>query len=454
MYRAVKTNLQLPPLLCIFRFAVYYEGKEAMLYVRDFEMIKQVAIRDFDHWEDLGFFPDFLLDIKGNDLGLANTKGDTWKSLKAQTSPAFSLKNLKAITMDFQNCASKILDTIETSAKLEETVDLDKVCKQFSMNCIGRAVFSVDMNATDPNNEFMKKGQNFFSMSGFLVAMFAPWFMWLTNMPIFDIKITDYFCNWMEKILEQRDKMSDPPTDDVLAIMIKARDKKFDDPNDESSYGLKNVKKNPMTNDMIVKTLFQFFLDGYDSLARVLSSAFYFLAINPDALEKAIQEVDEISELYGEFISGDEASALKYMDQVFQECSRLIAFPATYRICTKPWKVPGTNITIPKGMRAMIPIYGIHMDPQYFEEPDKFDPERWSPENKSKLTSGTNLTFGLGPRQCMGMKIARLEMKLFLFQFLRRYRVEPSNKTITPFQFDKTTFMAIEGGVHLKVTKR
>ncbi len=68
-----------------------------MLYVRDVELIRRVMIRDFDHFMDFGFFSEGLSAI--NDFGLANTLGEEWKSLKATISPAFSMRNMKAIAV-------------------------------------------------------------------------------------------------------------------------------------------------------------------------------------------------------------------------------------------------------------------------------------------------------------------------------------------------------------------
>lgn len=71
-------------------------------------------------------------------------------------------------------------------------------------------------------------------------------------------------------------------------------------------------------------------------------------------------------------------------------------------MCNKDYKVPGTDFTIEAGTYCLIPIQGIQHDPDYFPEPDKFDPERFSEENKAKRPSMTFLSFGDGPRICIG----------------------------------------------------
>jgi cytochrome P450 family 6 len=78
------------------------------------------------------------------------------------------------------------------------------------------------------------------------------------------------------------------------------------------------------------------------------------------------------------------------------------ASPVLDRICSKSVRFPEQQIQIEEGTSVMIPIYGLHYDPQYFPDPEKFDPERFSEENKSKIKPFTYLPFGEGPRNCIG----------------------------------------------------
>lgn len=73
-----------------------------------------------------------------------------------------------------------------------------------------------------------------------------------------------------------------------------------------------------------------------------------------------------------------------------------------FRIATKTYQVPNSSLVIEKGQQIIIPNYSIHHDPKYYPNPDVFDPERFSLEEKSKRPSGTELLFGDGPRFCIG----------------------------------------------------
>lgn len=73
------------------------------------------------------------------------------------------------------------------------------------------------------------------------------------------------------------------------------------------------------------------------------------------------------------------------------------------RVCSKDYKIPGTDIIIEKGMELIIPVLKLHHDPNYFDKPSQFVPERFSTENRDKIIKGSYLPFGDGPRQCIGI---------------------------------------------------
>lgn len=76
--------------------------------------------------------------------------------------------------------------------------------------------------------------------------------------------------------------------------------------------------------------------------------------------------------------------------------------PITDRACTQDYLLPGTDTLIKKGSAILVPIMEIHHDERYYPEPEKFDPERFSAENKGKINTYTFLPFGQGPRNCIG----------------------------------------------------
>lgn len=73
------------------------------------------------------------------------------------------------------------------------------------------------------------------------------------------------------------------------------------------------------------------------------------------------------------------------------------------RKCYQNYKIPGTELVLEKDVLVMVPMLGLHYDAEYFPNPEKFEPDRFSEENKSKIPQCVYLPFGEGPRNCIGM---------------------------------------------------
>lgn len=76
--------------------------------------------------------------------------------------------------------------------------------------------------------------------------------------------------------------------------------------------------------------------------------------------------------------------------------------PILFRTCKKDYFIPGTDLVIEKGTEIVVPIYGIHHDQQYYSTPEKFNPEHFSRDSQMSRPSGAFVSFGEGPRQCIG----------------------------------------------------
>lgn len=87
------------------------------------------------------------------------------------------------------------------------------------------------------------------------------------------------------------------------------------------------------------------------------------------------------------------------------------------------------------GTAILIPTYAIHHDPRYFPNPEIFDPERFSDQNKSNILPYAYQPFGVGPRMCIGSRFALAEMKLVYIHLLRKYEILPTQSTKIPMVF-------------------
>lgn len=125
----------------------------------------------------------------------------------------------------------------------------------------------------------------------------------------------------------------------------------------------------------------------------------YELALRQDIQEKVRNEIKEILKESNGEITYDAISKMKYLDMVFNETAR--KHPITdrsHRKCMKDFKIPGTNLTIEKGMWIIIPTASIHLDERFWNDPEKFDPERFNEENIQKILPGSYQPFSMGPR--------------------------------------------------------
>lgn len=122
---------------------------------------------------------------------------------------------------------------------------------------------------------------------------------------------------------------------------------------------------------------------------------------------------------------------------------------------TKDYKVPGMDVVLPKGLLNIIPVLGIHMDPQYYKDPEEFRPERFEPKEVANRPSCAYLPFGEGPRICPGLRFGMMQAKVGLVALLTNFKFSPTERTQEPLVFDKLSgILAPKGGIYLKVEKR
>lgn len=133
-------------------------------------------------------------------------------------------------------------------------------------------------------------------------------------------------------------------------------------------------------------------------------------------------------------------------------------FPALPRECTKNYKFPGSDCVIEKGTAILIPTIGLHYDPKYFEQPKEFIPSRFDEKitNENSFTEMPFLSFGLGPRSCIGLRLAELQMKIAIILLLRKFKFDLGEEhrgkemKLNP----KSPFTAPINGIQLNVSFR
>lgn len=130
-----------------------------------------------------------------------------------------------------------------------------------------------------------------------------------------------------------------------------------------------------LTNLEVLSQSFVFVAAGYETTANLLTYTAYLLAMNPDIQEKLIDEIKTSLSEHPDMSSYDIAHDIQYLDMVIQEALRIYPpAPFTLRYCSETTTIG--EVKIPRGANVVVPIWHIHHDPQYWPEPDKFDPNR------------------------------------------------------------------------------
>ena len=199
-------------------------------------------------------------------------------------------------------------------------------------------------------------------------------------------------------------------------------------------------------------------MDGSMATSELLGSTLYYIIAHPEVYSKLIEEQDSVftDDEAGRNgnVTEEEVSQLEYLDMVYSEVCRLSCIDKTPRVCTKSWNIPDTNMIIPAGTQILMPISAIHRDPDIWENPEEFNPERFSTENKIKIKNGTYLPFGTGPRQCLGQIYVKLHIKLTVTHLLRNYDLENFENLPKVMERPYGGAFLPEGGIKLKLTRK
>lgn len=125
------------------------------------------------------------------------------------------------------------------------------------------------------------------------------------------------------------------------------------------------------------------------------------------------------------------------------------------RMTKEDYKVPDTKLILPKDTWLIVPVYSFHRDPEYFPDPDHFDPDRFTPENEAQIPPYHYLPFGEGPRICMGIRFGFMEVRLTLIALLTKFKFKLSSKTSLPIDLLPQVFavLAPRGGMWMHTNR-
>lgn len=390
----------------IRRLYGYFDFLKPVYQIRNPELLRQIAIKDFDHFADhVPFLEPGNNDLLGNSLFMLN--GRKWRDMRATLSPSFTGSKMRLMFGLVSECAEDTIDYL-----LEESTNADRIdveMKDLFSRCmidvIASCAFGCKINSLKTrDNEFYNSGMRLLDSSTFRIFMFTafPKLMKFLGINFIADDVSNYFTSIIRHTINERTARNISRPDIINALMQVMTSQSIDV---EGKINSRNV----WTETELLAQSFLFFFAGFKNSSNILSILSYELAINPSIQEKLYREVKGMNDtLNREPVDYDSLQKMKYIDQVVSEVLRKWPpSPVTDRLCLENYTVVDGDqvIRIDKGAALNVPIYGFHRDPKYYPQPEHFDPDRFSDENRGNIVPGTYLPFGIGQRSCIGMMI-------------------------------------------------
>ncbi|XP_069131892.1 cytochrome P450 3A5-like [Argopecten irradians] len=415
----------------------HYEMISSTLIVADKEMLREILVKQFNNFPDRLMIEGFNGDL---DHSLVSTKGNQWKHDRSIITPTFSSSKLRKMVPLVQQACDLLMKTTKKTMKNgeDDQVEMKRLFGGFSMDVISSTAFGIHVDSqNNPDDLFVKHAKQMFNISFtsspvVLLILFFPVLKPLLKKMGFAVFPTDsmvYFRKLTTQLMEERRKDKTTSRSDFLQLMIDSQEDGniSEDINDSANHW--DSKQKGITFESIVGNAELLIAAGYETMCITLTMTVYNLATNPDCQDKLRRDLKK--ELGSENVDYENAQKLQYLDMCINETLRM--YPPAMRlerVCVKTTKVK--DITIPAGMSVSVPVYAMQHDPEVWEKPDVFNPERFSPTEKAKYDPVDYMPFGHGPRNCIGMRLALLEAKMALADFVRNFRISVGSKTDIP----------------------
>uniref|UniRef100_A0A4D5RMV2 Putative cytochrome n=1 Tax=Ixodes scapularis TaxID=6945 RepID=A0A4D5RMV2_IXOSC len=447
-----------------------YEAAKPLLFVADPELVKRVLVKDFPSLPNRRAisFNDSILDNMMTIIPV-----EKWRKIRPAASPAFSTGKLRKMNSLIADCARKTAEHLKMTAEKEGELDIKQFYGNYALDVIARCAFATRLDShTQETDEFVTKARQAFSgkITLPLILLFLfPGVFKLLKLKALNTDVFLYFKNLCLRIIQSR-KEKKSRQEDFLQLMMDAQDGSIAttaetaQSTEEKLFNLDSEIKTDtsflggvkaLTEDEAMAQCLLFFIAGQDTTSSVISYTPYLLALHPEIQAKLREEADECFKQHGPDPSLDVVSKLKYLHGVVSESLRM--YPPQVRIersALNDYVLGDTGIKVPKGCVVAVPVYSMHHDPEYFPDPTKFDPNRFSDENIDSIRPYTYLPFGAGPRNCIGMRFALEAVKLSLLHSVHSVEFIPTKNTKVPLEFVKGSAVLNAKNITIGIKKR
>ncbi|XP_002133127.2 probable cytochrome P450 6t1 [Drosophila pseudoobscura] len=456
---------------CCFgdQFRQLYESKEAAgnayvgihvlhnhaLLLRDPALIKRILVEDFSQFSSRFETTDPIGDTMGAQ-NLFFSKHETWRETHKIFAPFFAVSKVRQMYGLLEHIGQQLEEHMEDqlNGKSEIELEVKQLCALFTTDIIASLAFGLEAHSLQkPDAEFRrmcvevndprpKRLLHLFTM------FFFPRLSRMVRTHLYSDEYERFMRQSMDFVLAQREK-SGEKRHDLIDIFLQL--KRTEPPT--------SIIHRP---DFFVAQASFLLLAGFDTSSSTITFALYELAKAP-AIQKRLR--DELSDALRtnrhQPLNFDSVNGLSYLRQVVDEVLRL--YPPTAfldRCCNdengydlSAWNC-GRALKLPAGAPVYISVLGLHRDPVHWPNPNQFDPEHFSPEQREQHHPMTYLPFGAGPRGCIGTLLGQLEIKVGLLHILKNFRVELCERTLPEMVFDPKAFvLTAKGGTYLRFVK-
>lgn len=334
--------------------------------------------------------------------GLLTTEGDAWRTQRRLIQKGFAPRQLEALGAIMQNSLADSLRGFEREIAAGP-VDIYPQLMKMTFAMVARSLFGARLKDEDIDvvSHTICTVQEFIVRQT-LQPYLNPWFEVSGELRRHEAMRARADAILMQYIRTRRQQ---PPGDDLLQTLMDAR----------------YTDGEGMSDELVLSESMQLLVAGHETSSNGLSWLLYLLSARPGCLEQVRQEFFAV--LGDAPLTFSDVPRLEFTTQVIQEGLRLYPpFWMVDRMAVADDRVG--EIAIPAGSTVIVFVYGAHHAPRYWENPEDFDPGRFTKAKQKLLTPFTHLPFGGGPRGCIGNHYAMLQVLMILSELLRKYDFE------------------------------
>ena len=325
----------------------------------------------------------------------------------------------------------------------ERSVDMLDLFSQMTLDVILSTAFGLKTNIqTDPQSPVTKEAERLFQrvwLSPYLQIF--PCSAFIRRTIAYFRQGVAFFLRAATEIVDERRKYASKGRNDLLQLILAAHE-------EPAAQGITRL-----SDDELKAQLVTFLLAGCQTSSNTLAFTAFFLAMDADVQERLRCEVEIAIQTYRELPLYDLVHEIEYLDCIMNESMRLCPPIHLFnRNCEKTCQIT-PDLTIPVGMEVTVPVYALHHDPEAWPDPEVYDPERFRGPAKDTRHPFQFLPFGAGPRNCIGMKYAMMEIKVALVRILRKFKFVRSPETQVPLVLQSGLTLRPRDGIYLRVKR-